>query len=170
MRRIPYVVSAVLLSMSGCTSKHHDTELPQFPDTTPPASVTPPSCGTTQAKFGIAPAWTVGRGVDHPSAYVVSANGDAVGFYFADSLRTGRHDGSNNKILWIIRTPTADKPLMIDAHPVGAPTPVVHHEEPGIGAGDYPTIIDEPTAGCWHLDLSWNGYKDSVELPYLPPQ
>jgi len=28
------------------------------------------------------------------------------------------------------------------------------------------TIVDMPTAGCWHFDLSWGKNKTSVDLVY----
>jgi hypothetical protein len=28
--------------------------------------------------------------------------------------------------------------------------------------------VDLPRAGCWHVDLRWGDYTDTISLPYEP--
>ena len=35
------------------------------------------------------------------------------------------------------------------------------------GGAPGPSIVDMPQAGCWHLDLSWGGRTDSIDLEWV---
>jgi hypothetical protein len=56
--------------------------------------------------------------------------------------------------------------LAISAHPVGAAEPVVTLRFPAATSppGAYPSTLDVPTAGCWHLDVELGGTKSSLEV------
>ena len=43
-------------------------------------------------------------------------------------------------------------------------------EEPASsGPGEiYPTIVEVPFVGCWHVELAWGPNTDAVDLIYLP--
>ncbi|WP_055587157.1 hypothetical protein [Peterkaempfera griseoplana] len=137
----------------------------------PPASVVVDGgCGSTPVRRGGAPAWTASAHAPADLPYVVSAEGNAVGFLFVDRLLAGPHQGgAQNKILWVLRGPGTG-PLDIDAHPLGSGEPRTHQREPGYGAGSYPSITDMPAPGCWRLTLDWGGSGTAtVDLRYGRP-
>ena len=125
-------------------------------------------CGATPLYQGHPPRWTDAAHAPADLSYVVSSQGNAVGFLFADPLRAGTRTGAQNKILWVIRT-AGSGPLTITTQPLGSPvSAVVRHDEPGIGGGSYPSITDDTTPGCWHFTLSWAGGTATADLPYSP--
>jgi hypothetical protein len=85
-------------------------------------------------------------------------------------LQAGHPTNPANKILWLVRLPRGGSDLTVKAHPWDAAAPVVTAQEPAnAGPGEiYPSIVDMPGAGCWHLDLSWNGHADAIDLRYAP--
>ena len=65
---------------------------------------------------------------------------------FAGQLVAGpspRSDGSNNKVLWVIREPA---PFVVEGAPVDRTEPVI--TVPG-----GPSIVDVPSPGCWRFQL-----------------
>jgi hypothetical protein len=165
------VAAALLLSAAACSASS-------------PASTTPSAsrqvaasrheivggCGTTPIYRGGPPVWaTPDTPADSP--YVLSTSGNAVGFLFVDPLRAGDPGGGpNNKILWYVRLPRDGQALRATATPVGQDTPVVTIERPADSSpGEiYPSTLNVPTPGCWHVTLSWSTHTDSVDLSYLP--
>jgi hypothetical protein len=102
---------------------------------------------------------------------VISNAGSAVGYLFGYPLRAVNSDGtSDNKILWYVRLPRDGNPLHIEARPGGQQAPVVQSVHPsGASPGEiYPSFVDVPTPGCWHVTLSWGPHTDTVDLQYLP--
>ena len=97
-----------------------------------------------------------------------SAEGNAVGFLFAYPLQAGT-PANNNKILWVVRAPRDGASLTIEGHPLGAAAPIEHEEaSPDASPGEiYPSTINMPTPGCWHLTLRWNGNTATLDLPYV---
>ena len=83
----------------------------------PRSSTAPKSkngCGSTPVAAGEqTPPWAeVGASF---LRYVTSAEGNAVGFLFADPLRAApRDDGKNNKVLWVVREPRNGSDLEIE--------------------------------------------------------
>jgi hypothetical protein len=61
----------------------------------------------------------------------------------------------SNKVLWVVAKPNVHS-LMITATPLGKDSPRVNLEIPPAPqpAGNYPSYIDLPSAGCWHLELA----------------
>jgi hypothetical protein len=98
----------------------------------------------------------------------VSTHGDVAGFLFGDPLRSGHPNNPTNKILWVVKQPRNGRPLYVTGHPLDAASPLTHDTQPADSSpGEiYPSIIDEPTAGCWQMTLAWNGHTDTVDLPY----
>ena len=125
-------------------------------------------CGTTPLQLGNPPAWTA---IAHPpknTPYVVSEQGNAVGFVFTNPLHGGPPGPTSNKVLWVVRTSDpVSGPLAINAAaPQGTSATPVTHQEPGIGGGAYPSITDVPVPGCWHFTLTWGKGKATAYLPY----
>ena len=99
---------------------------------------------------------------------VVSANGDVVGVVFADTLRhaAGKTEATN-KILWVVRQPRNGKPLVISATLDGSDEIATIEQDAGPGPGEiYPTDMNLPLAGCWHMVLAWDGNTDTIDLEY----
>jgi hypothetical protein len=74
-----------------------------------------------------------------------------------------------NKVLWVSRLPTNGSPLTISAQRMSGTKlkgPIVHR---AVAGGPGPSYVNLPTSGCWHLDLSWSGHVDSLDLDYLAP-
>jgi hypothetical protein len=158
-------VFSLLVGAPTCTGKPRLAASPTEPAIGTPA---PESCAA--ARRGPAPAWAEDAG-PRGLPFVISRDGDAVGFLFADPLRAGHPTNPVNKILWVVRFPRVGRPLQLTAHPVAASRPVMSYSEPAdSGPGEiYPSIIDVPTPGCWHFGLVWAGHSDEVELPYVSP-
>jgi len=125
-------------------------------------------CGSSRAERGAPPSWAEAG----PTGlrYVIAAQGDVIGFLFADPLAAppGR-TAYNNKILWIVRQPRQGSALVLDGTLAGSGSHV-HVEQPAdSGPGEiYPSIIDVPVPGCWHFTLAWAGHTDDVDLLYVP--
>jgi hypothetical protein len=82
---------------------------------------------------------------------------------FSHPLAQPRPEGSSNKILWVSRTaPIFGDTLKISAKLDGSSTQVTREVQGGPG----PSIIDVPQAGCWHLELTWSGRIDTMDLVY----
>ena len=97
--------------------------------------------------------------------YATAAHATAAAFIFGYPLRAGHPTNPANKILWILRLPGSG--LVIHATPVQAMTPIVTVTLPASsGPQIYPSYVDVPRAGCWHLELRWGGHSDSLNLAY----
>lgn len=175
MRLLRTVLPLVLLS--ACSTATPPPSHVAAPVATPAAgggSTPVPSangargCGATSILVGSPPAWTAGANPPAYLRYVVSAHGDVAGFLFADPLRSGHPSDPSNKILWVVKEPRNGHPLLVTGHPLNAASPLTHDTEPADASpGEiYPSIIDEPAAGCWQLTLTWSGHTDTVDLPY----
>ncbi|MYS84096.1 hypothetical protein GTZ85_28735 [Streptomyces sp. SID5474] len=86
-----------------------------------------------------------------------------LGYPYSAPARPGRP----SRILWAARPGPAgaDRPsrvLRIEATLVGGGDVVIREVVNGPGPSD----IDLPAPGCWHLDLSWSGRTDAVNIPY----
>jgi hypothetical protein len=134
------------------------------------ASTRPATTGCGQAQTAGAPSW-VGTSGPKGLPFVLGQGGDALGYLFANPLRAGHPTDPANKILWVVRFPRDRQPLQLAAQPVGASGPAVSYSEPAdSGPGEiYPSIIDVPTARCWHFVLTWAGHNDELDLRYAPP-
>jgi hypothetical protein len=135
------------------------------------AAVVPGGCGVTQVLKGGVPAWLDEAGAhNNPDGlpYAVATPPIAAGFLFGYPLRAGHPDNPANKILWVVARPRGGSALTISAHPIGKAAPLVTTIQPANSSpGEiYPSIVDVPEPGCWHLDLAWAGQQASVELEY----
>src|SRR5579884_1033633 len=122
------------------------------------AKPVPGGCGTTKLYRGPAPARTAQSNPPTDSAlpYAVAADGIAIGFLFRYPLLAGHPTNPRNKILWIVRTPGSG--LVVRATPLHAAAHAVTITLPdNTGAEIYPSYVDVPAAGCWHITLHWAG-------------
>jgi hypothetical protein len=172
MRR--YAVCALIgLGLAACGSTraarpvtvHHAAPAP---------TVIAGGCGTTAVRRGGMPAWTrpafadSGGGESSNLDYSVTEHGDAVAVLFAQPLRAGRPRESSNKVLWIMRLPRHGSPLTVSARQVSGGGRTVRASFPADSEpGEiYPSAVNVPRAGCWHVTLRWSHHTDSIDLRY----
>ena len=137
----------------------------------PPADATTVEggCVSTRVWKGSIPAEleaAAGNNAPHGLPVAIAQPANLAGFIFGYPLTAGRTEPAN-KILWVVATPrTGD--LIVDGHPSSAATPAIHYTlTPNSFPGDiYPSIIDVPTAGCWHFTFGWNGRVAAIDLEY----
>lgn len=151
MRRA--IALVVLLLLSGCTGSSGQHTARQH------------TCAVTPVRHGNAPRWTGAANPPSAVPFVISKQGNVVGFLFGSPLTADNHRSLSNKILWVMRTPRDGRPLNITATRGNS---VVRKGFPADSSpGEiYPSIVDVPTAGCWHFALVWNGTSASVDLRY----
>jgi hypothetical protein len=130
-------------------------------------AVAPGSCAG-MVRTGPLPSWASG-GFGNPQAggtpYVVGVSGKIAAILFVP-LSSPEAKDHGNKVLWVSRADPGFHPLVIDATLAGT-SAVVHRTLTGVG----PSYVDLPKAGCWHLQLSWDGGRqhDSLDLVYSAP-
>jgi hypothetical protein len=131
------------------------------------ATTEAPGCdGTPVSPGSEAPSWAVG-GASF-LRFVQSNEGNVVGFLFADPLRAApRADGLNNKILWVVKEPRNGDDLRITGRNGGSQFTATSKADSYPGE-IYPSSVDAPSAGCWHLTLEWSQNVANVNLRYLP--
>src|SRR5579862_1204148 len=124
-------------------------------------------CAAGSLRLGSGPRWAAGSNPPASTRYTVAAHDTAVAFLFGYPLRAGNASSPFNKILWIVRTPGSG--LTIRATPLHARRPVVAIKvADSAGAQIYPSYVNVPAAGCWHMTVRWAGGTDSVNVPYGP--
>jgi hypothetical protein len=189
-RRATALVTTILL-LAGCstaplaTSSAAPTKAASgVPSATVPsaAAATPSSpaatghpvgggCGTTQFFSGNGPDSALGLD-GNPWA---RAQPEATGFVAytwttpPDLVVASGPDDPGTKILWI-NTVAPRGRLTIKAHPRGGPTPELTFEvEPASAPdGNYPSMIDLPTPGCWRLELALGAAHATIDLLVAP--
>jgi hypothetical protein len=122
---------------------------------------------------GAPPAWTAAAWSSSSPGFRVPyslASGDAAGAFFFASLRAGHPTNPSNKVLWIVRFPRDGHPLNVTARFGGKPVDVVRTSWPADSEpGEiYPSGIDLPKPGCWHLALAWGSHRASVDVEVHP--
>jgi hypothetical protein len=147
-----------LLGACGTTgSAARGSDSPSAPGTCP-----------TPLTTGPLPDWAASAGApDLPHA--LGGTGLIVGAVWV-TPRSPQEAPASTKILWISRVPRAGTPLRITATPFGLTAPLVRVEVPAdSGPGEiYPSIVEVPFAGCWHVELAWGPNTDAVDITYLP--
>jgi hypothetical protein len=124
--------------------------------------------GTVVRSDGRLPAWTA---TAHPPSgvpYAISKQGNVAAILFGNPLRSGHPTDRSNKILWIVRAPRNGHPLHLTARLLHVTSPTLRiAEEAGSAPGEiYPSVVDVPTPGCWHLTLDWDGNHAALDLRY----
>jgi hypothetical protein len=74
-----------------------------------------------------------------------------------------------NKVLWVSHLSTNGSPLMISAQRMTGTKLEGSVVRRAVAGGPGPSYLNLPATGCWHLDLSWSGHVDSLDLDYLSP-
>jgi hypothetical protein len=134
------------------------------------AAVDPARCVPAAIHAGAPPSWTASAWSESSPNFRVPyalASGDAAGaFFFARTLRAGHPTNPSNKVLWIVRFPRNGHPLEVSARLGRDPSEVVRTSWPADSEpGEiYPSEVDLPTPGCWHLDLAWGSHRASIDV------
>jgi hypothetical protein len=171
MRR--YVACALTcLGIAACGSTHAARHVTVHHATPAPNAVAG-GCGATSLHRGTLPAWAepafaAGGSRTSPWPYGVAEHGNVVAVVFGYPLRAGRPTHSPNKVLWIMRQPRDGSPLTISAtQPSGGGRPVHATWPADSGPGEiYPSYVNVPSAGCWHVTLQWAHHTDAIDLRY----
>lgn len=163
------VVPSATPSATAAIASATPVTLAAFPPSVDAAAVDG-GCGTTRMwKGSIPPELERAAGENAPHGLpVVYADPPVVAaFVFGYPLRAGQPTDPSNKILWVVAGGRTG-PLVVDAHPAAASQPSVHLSLPdNSGPGNiYPSSVDVPTAGCWHLTLGWSGHTAQLDLVY----
>ena len=172
------LLMVVLLGVAGCSSSAPKASSPASPSPSPvdrlpsaAASIVAGGCGSTNVYRGGVPPWLDAAGANNNPdslAYVIASPPVAAGFLFGNPLTAGSPTTRANKILWVVGFPRESTSLVVTGHPVGAGSPIIRDSFPADSSpGEiYPSIVDVPSPGCWHIDLSWAGHTASVELQF----
>jgi hypothetical protein len=163
------------LAIAGCSSSAAVvTPSPTPPNRSPTAAAVAVSggCGTTQIYKGGVPDWLTSAGAgNNPNddvPYFITSPPIAAGFIFGYPLTAGAGQNGADKILWVVGVPRGGANLDITGYPVSTGTPVVHMSRtPDSGPGEiYPTLMNVPSSGCWHFNVSWGKNQAAADLIY----
>jgi hypothetical protein len=94
---------------------------------------------------------------------VYSDRGLMLAILFGSPLTAPPAADHGNKILWVAKV-GAEGAFSIDARLEGSDRRVQRE----IGPAPGPSIVDLPAAGCWHVELRWGHYTDTISLRYVP--
>jgi hypothetical protein len=74
-----------------------------------------------------------------------------------------------DKVLWVSHGQQIGH-LSISARPLDASSPVVVFDFPAASSpsGNYPSSIDLPSPGCWHLELTLGTARGSIDVMVAP--
>lgn len=128
-------------------------------------------CGSTQVFAGPGPDANLGLG-DNPWASATPADAGIVAYFWyppPNIVFASRSSEDAPKVLWISHGEQSGH-LVIKAHPLGATSPVATFDVPPASspAGNYPSGIELPSAGCWHLDLTIGSAHAAIDLLVAP--
>jgi hypothetical protein len=138
------------------------------------AATVPPRCVPAAIHRGAPPRWTAAAWSDSSPDFRVPyalASGDAAAaFFFAPRLRAGHPENPSNKVLWVVRFPRNGHPLQITARLGRDPAEVVRSSwSADSSPGEiYPSGVDLPKPGCWHVALAWGSHRARLDVQVHP--
>jgi hypothetical protein len=166
--------SAVVLAACGGSDTTATRRSSTRTTTQPVAATDPARCVPAAIHNGAPPRWTAAAWSDSSPDFRVPyalASGDAAAaFFFARNLRAGHPENPSNKVLWIVRFPRDGHPLEITARLGRDPAKVVRTSWPADSSpGEiYPSGVDLPKPGCWHLELTWGSHRAAIDIKVDP--
>lgn len=127
-------------------------------------------CGSTQLFAGPGPDAALGL-ADNPWARATPSDAGIVAYFWhppPDVVFASSPSDHGDKVLWISHEAQSGN-LVITAHPLGKTSPVARFEFPEVlSPSNYPSGIDLPSAGCWHLDLAIGAVQATIDLLVAP--
>lgn len=172
------LLTIVGLPMAGCTTTGHHPTISDARSST--ALNKPTGCIASTIHNGVSATPTPGDGVSG-TAFSLQSSGVpwmgndrfiAVLFYAKNgdpTMRAGgtMPNGGTTKILWWAAQ-ASDGPLVI--HGTAAEGAAFTQTVPGLGNGQYPSIVDVPAKGCWTLRTTVRGREvGAITVPVDPP-
>jgi hypothetical protein len=155
-------LAALAFAGSGCAaSAGRDTSLGASQETAMRVATT---CAAAPLRKAKAPSWA--EGVPPGLPYAVAKGAKIAGFFFTHPLRAGHPTNPENKVLWVAAAGPVARTLKITARLAGAARPAVHFTFPAASGGGiaFPSLIDLPSAGCWHLVLNWHARAADINI------
>jgi hypothetical protein len=138
----------------------------------PPATypTAPVGCGAGPILTTI-PSWA--RSANPPTDLLrsLSPDGNVLAILFSAPFSPPNPERPNT-FQFIVRTPSGAQPLAITATRGGH---AVVHATATAGRSSkqtYVTVVNVPSAGCWHFQFAWNGHRSSMDIhyqPFVPP-
>lgn len=177
----PAALLAMVVLLAGCSTVAPVT--PRPPSSSPPVTTNPPGspvatgypvgggCGATQFFSGQGPDSALGL-AGNPWARAEPEIAGFVAYAWTtppDLVVASGPQDPGTKILWV-NTIAPRGRLAIAAHPSGAATPTITFDIPPASApdGNYPSLIDLPTPGCWRLELTLGAAHGTIDLLVAP--
>ena len=156
---------AVLVLVAGGAVAATRLRSPAAPTASTTATTAPPpATGCPTPRPGRLPVWArAGFSSANPGIPMVySDRGLMLAILFGAPLTAPPAADHGNKILWVAKV-GAEGAFSIDARLEGTDVRVRRQVAPAPG----PSIVDLPAAGCWHIELRWGAYTDTISLPYV---
>jgi hypothetical protein len=170
-----FIAATAVVLLAACGGSSTTTTGRSSTTTTERVAATDPArCVPAAIRNGAPPRWTAAAWADSSPGFRVPyalASGDgAAAFFFARHLRAGHPENPSNKVLWIVRFPRDGHPLEITARLGGNRAKVVRTSWPADSSpGEiYPSGVDLPQPGCWHLELTWGSHRATIDVQVHP--
>ena len=134
-----------------------------------PTTVAPAArCPALSRTRNDVPAWAAPAHPPVSLPHTMSRERNVVAFVFAKPLVAGVRNGSQNKVLFVVREPRNGTPLhitgrLLSGHATASEPPTPANSGPG---EIYPTYVNVPASGCWQFALTWNGNHATIDLAY----
>jgi hypothetical protein len=152
-----------------------------FTTSAPPSTSSSPlagACGATQVFAGPGPDADLGL-ADNPWASATPLDERIVAYFWRpppDLVNaSGAQDPHGTKVLWVTHDVEGNRLTIADvltilAHPPDGSSPMIHLEFPAATSpgGNYPSSLDLPSPGCWHLDLMVGTVSRTMDLLVAP--
>ncbi len=160
------LAAGVLLLSSACVGANDTRQ----PEPVGGGKETTAGCAASSLHSGGSPNWARTAQVPTGTPYALGVGDPVAAIFFAYPLRAGHPTRPSNKVLWVVGRPRAGHPLLIAASPGDGTGNVVHFRFPAnSGPGEiYPSIIDLPTPGCWHLRVEWGAHRAAIDVEVHP--
>jgi hypothetical protein len=141
------------------------------PDDRAPYGTSPalPAYACEPLRTGVLPEWAR-TGFSDPEPrmpFRLTDSGALAAIVFAAPLTAPPRPDAGNKILWVVKDYPAELPaedFTFTARLSGSDRVVTGD----LGRAPGPSSVDVPEPGCWHLELRWGTYADTIDLAYAP--
>ncbi len=178
------VFGFLLVLLSGCTNvppaqkttTPESTSTPQAVRLVKPAGSIPITCTPTPVYFGqndddLAIPWIAATpsrsGIIGHLFFTQVTPANKPEYYEPMHTKGKMPDGATTKILWKIQNAAAVGELVVKGKNLSLPDSTFQQMFSSAG-GDIPSIVDVPTAGCWHFDLQ-SGSDHAIAIFWVLP-